>query len=628
MDYGHITERHQKDQTAKWATACCLLILFIHTGLVAQALPITELFTETPLVYIDSPFHQYQMEVAIVLWRDSSLVGFDPWFAAGHTAGVHYNASAKFPAIMATALSPWASPVVAYKLFVFFSGSLAPSLVWLASRIFTLDRVATVFAVLFGMMLWWASALHWYHTAGMVSFVICAYAALPYSAYAIRSLIHPICTLRLLALGAAGALGVLVHPLFPIPVLFATLCLLIPYCRELRIKSLAVILFTVPAISALPNIPWFVETLRQPGWADGSLSPYQKVVDASIIAMEALGQINGASRGAKLNTLLWLLTVCLAFPAIHPKGRKVAIGLTISAITLIIFSAIGAANAFVSTLQPNRFSAAAYLFLVFPAAIALSGAIRGSASTGRFRGLSRLICVAALAGTLFVAGEVSNEASRADTPHYGRPAPEVRGPGGTTRWLSDWILENTSENSRILFETSLGRVHDDAHIAGHLVRVTQREFIGGPYVFMHYAGFWDGNVFGRPIGKFYPTEFEQKLNLYNIEWIIAHSKESRAYFDSLSSLRRIVAHGPVQIYRFLDPAKSFFHKGQGQITSRSVNRLALDQLAGDEVTLKYHWVDGVQADPPTELKPVRLGGDPQPFISLVAPPKSVVLTWR
>src|SRR5215469_10533895 len=111
-----------------WAT---LIAQFI---LVSVTFPINQLTTETPLFYIDSPFHWYEIEVAKGLFAASRIVGYDPYFAAGYIGGVGYNASAKVPAALSIILSAWLTTAVVYKLYVFSAAVLAPACIPLASR--------------------------------------------------------------------------------------------------------------------------------------------------------------------------------------------------------------------------------------------------------------------------------------------------------------------------------------------------------------------------------------------------------------------------------------------------------------------------------------------------------------
>jgi hypothetical protein len=69
---------------------------------------------------------------------------------------------------------------------------------------------------------------------------------------------------------------------------------------------------------------------------------------------------------------------------------------------------------------------------------------------------------------------------------------------------------------------------------------------------------------------------------------------------------------------------SWFMEGEGKIKA-GLNRLELSELKGNEVILKYHWVEGLTASPPIEVQPVKMADDPIPFIKLTHPPAKVTL---
>ncbi|WP_317204504.1 hypothetical protein [Janthinobacterium sp.] len=612
------------------ATLACLLVWGVHALLLSLAFPLSELLTDAPIFHIDAPFHQYQMDVARELWATHALVGYDPWFGAGHVGGVNYNASAKAPALLATLLGPSVATAVAYKLYVFFAALLAPACVFPAMRWLRADAVSVAAATLLGFLLWWISALHWYHGAGMVAFVAAGYAALPYTALAWRGMTGDLRPAVVLALGICGALGILLHPLFPLPVIVTLPFLMLANAKEVRPRAVLLVALLVPLICLLPNIAWMLASIRHPGWSDGALSPFQKAVDIRIVFQEAMGRIEGSARGAKLNPVIWLCVAWALSPATDARMRRVAGAFVAGGVALLLFSAVGAWWPPFGTLQPNRQSAVAYLLLAIPAAIGIGGVCRALGRGGATRYAAGATAAALLAASAFFAVELENEVSTARTPHYGRPAPEVRGVGETARWLAAWIAANTSDEARVLFETSQGRIHDGAHVAGFLARASGREFIGGPYLFMHHADFWDGGVFGRAIGAFSAADFSGQLELYNVGWIVVHSGASKAYLDAQPQMEVLARHGPLAIYRVgyrVGRTASYFLEGRGRVVGRRMGRIELDDVAGEAVTLKYHFVAGLVSDPPAVLQAVYCGGDPQPFIRVLAPARRMTILF-
>jgi hypothetical protein len=163
-----------------------------------------------------------------------------------------------------------------------------------------------VWASTFGFLFWWVSAARWFYTVGMVSFVLSGYLALAFFARLRLLLNGPVAPLAGIALGLCGA-RLLLHPLFPVLVLF----LLLPdvaFQRNHYLSWSAVANGALVAtISLLPNLLWLIPTFGLPVLNDGSDS-YQKAVDAMKIVQEAAGLWTGNAMGSKLNPLLLLLS--------------------------------------------------------------------------------------------------------------------------------------------------------------------------------------------------------------------------------------------------------------------------------------------------------------------------------
>jgi hypothetical protein len=602
-------------------------VLLAQLALVSVAFPITQLITQTPLFYIDSPFHWYQIEMAKGLASTWRLLGYDPYFSAGYVGGVNFNASAKLPAALCTILSPWLSSIVTYKIYCFVSAIIAPPCVPLAARWLRLPRTAALFAAILAILLWWLSSLRWFQTAGMVSFVLASYLALPYAAYVIRYLSEPTPWHAIFLLALAGAAGMFLHPLYPLLVAPLVIALSLSLWRSIDPRRFIAACTVLPMLCVLPNLLWILPTLKYPGFANGDLSPYQKSVDISIVWNEALGRITGDARGSRLNAVIWFGVLWTAAPRLETRVRRIATAITLICVGFIVFAAIGAALPVVGTLQPNRFSSAAYLYLCIPASIGAGAVLDSLSSQGLRRAAGAASAGFLLTALVFFCRELAREVSYADIPHHGERPPEVRGIGDSSAWILSWLEKNTNANARVLFETSAARVHDEAHMAGYYALTSNREFIGGPYPYMHFAGFWDGQLFGRPIEVFRQDDFAEYLKLYNIGWIIVFSDASKRYLDHIAGVSPLDSFGPFRTYVVLG-THTFFLEGSGKVTAQSFNHIELSELAGASVVLKYHYVAGLQSRPPAKIEPLRMPGDPDPFIRIVDPPSHLILEMQ
>lgn len=612
--------------TRAYATLLAITLL-VQFALVAWTFPIGEVLGAKPLFWIDSAYHWYQMTIAAQCVHGSGIVCYDPFFAAGYPAGVTYNWSAKLPALVAR-LGGESSVTTIYKLFAFTSAIAAPVCIPAAARVLRLETRIGVVATIGGFLLWWASVLHWYHTAGMVSFVFASYLALTYVAFVYRYLLDAGGWRTVVALGLSGALAMFYHPLFAIPVGMATLGLIAVRPQTAKSKRLLG-LTAVAGLALLPNLAWIVPMLTFQhafGIDVRNESPYQQVVDLGVLWQELLGRWQGHAQGSKLYAPLALAAAwaCVG-PSVDARDRLVARAFTTGAISLALFASSGATISFIATMQPNRYLPVAYLLLVVPAAM---GVVATSVTLQRRRGAVRVaamfMAVVSVAAGAYGVREVTREISYGDHPHYGEKPPEVKGVGAITDDLVRWISANTDESGRVLLETSPGRVLDNTHSMGYLAAMTGREFIGGPYPYAQFASFWEHTAFRRPIETFTPERFAEYLKTYNVGWIVAYSDRSEAYLDRMPFLTGVARRSPLRAYR-VDLPRSYFLVGRGRVVARRFGSIVLDDLEGDEIVLKYHYVQGMRAIPSVILDKFNVLDDPNPFVRLVHPPRTLTL---
>lgn len=608
---------------------CCAIVgvvVLVQLMLVSLAFPLAELLTDNPLFHIDGAFHWYEMKLAANLAATGNMVGFDPYFNAGHPDGVNYNWSAKFAALLAVLFSPGLSEIRLYKFYAFTSTVLAPTAFALAACVLRLNVVAVITASTLGILMWWLSYFHWYHTAGMVSFVANSYFSILYVALLIRFLRGAGGLPALVALGLMGALALFYHPLFPVPVAVAMLAF-VGFCYdEIERKRLFLLFSVVPLISLLPNLVWLLPMHHyQQVFTVGvdNFSPFSKAVDAHLLWKEALGM---KAFGSKIYPLALFASLWACVAASDPVVRKTCRIFFLVALLLEVLADIGAALPPIAFIQPNRFAPVGYLVLCIPAAVGVQTMMHVARTTsGRVR---RWLSIGSF-GLILIAGgilivELVREVRPGDHGHYGASPPDVKPLGQDSRWIIEWLRNNTTRDGRILFETSQARVHDQAHMAGYYAYSADREFIGGPYPFWHFAGFWDGWLFGKPIEAISHMQLKEYFSLYNISAIIAHSHRSKSYLDSVPGIEVAENHGQFRAYKIAQPL-TYFLKGRGTVEARGHNYLILNELRGPLVLLKYHYIPGMRSDPPALLQGVTLMDDPNQFVQIVNPPQRLRL---
>lgn len=600
-----------------------LTVLLLQFVFLSYAFPLGELFSTLPLTTVDNAFHQFQTFLAIDLANQGKIVGYDTHFAAGYVGGVTFNASAKFPAFIAWLLNGVLNPVITYKLYVFFSALLAPLCLPLAARLLYLDLLTTWIATLFGLLLWWASGFHWYHTVGMVSYVFMAYFSIPYCAGIYRVLQADHQWSLSILLGVFGAGAFFLHPFFPVAIAFFVVLLHAFNRHEYPLKRSIFPLLVIVVIAILPNLIWFLTMVSSPSFADAGASPYEKVVDPMTMWWEITGRWTAHAIGAKIYPLLAVLAAAGSWFGVASLKAFTRTSLGVWA-ALILFSSVGAAIPFIGPLQPNRFSTMGYLFLVLPASMGLASFLRFVVARGWRPGFAVVPMVVLFPLSVLVAKEFSHEVSSIPTGRYGKPPPEVQGLGENNKALLQWITEHTSKSGRILFETSSGRIHDGSHISGLLAYLSDREFIGGPYVFLFFAGSSDGHVFGKPIQSIDEAVFQRYLDTYNIGWVMAHTPESIAYLNSSPTLKQVAQIGVEHIYQANRPL-SYILAGQGDVEVRDRALVVHVPVVNKPVLLSYHYIPQLNADDGSVITPVHINDDPKPFIELSPKSNTVVL---
>ena len=609
---------------SKGAWLPLLAAMLLQLALQAWFFPVSELFSAKRLVYIDAPFHQYQMEVARALCAEHLLLGYDPYFAAGYQAGVTFNASAKIPALLACAVGSPAAVAPIYKLFSFSMGVIAPALLVLAGALIGLPRRVLWVLLAAGLLMWWTGPMRWYHTAGLVSWVASAFLAIPYALAAVQVAMRP-STWRLMAVAVVGALGMLLHPLFPLEVLMIALPLLVlTWRRDVPLLRFLAAAAFICAVVLLVNGPWLQASLSAPSYASIP-GPHQRSVDPLLAAHELVGSAETAAGGSRF--YLALLAGAVAAMLLSAGDLRRRLGALVAGTAIIlIWASIGGLSMAIGVLQPNRFSALAWLVLVVPACWGWSALLdRTLAGTGVARLAAAGAALAiALLGLVFVR-EAWVEIFTTRPGRYAVPRPEVKGAGQLSQAIVDFLQQHTDNSARVYFETSLGRIHDRGHMAGLYALATNREFIGGPYPFTDFANAWDATAFGQALPALSTSALLKHLDLYNVKWMLCHSSACRQAMAALPGVLLVADLGLVTAYE--RPIQgNYFASGAGRVVRRCFNLVELETEGAGEMVLKYHWVPGMVSVPPATIERRDLLPGARPFVVLRDPPRHLVLT--
>ncbi len=191
-----------------------------------------------------------------------------------------------------------------------------------------------------------------------------------------------------------------------------------------------------------------------------------------------------------------------------------------------------------------------------------------------------------------------------------------------------WIKQNTTSESRILFENS-GRVtyhkHNGGHLPGLLSFYTNREFIGGPYPYGRgFTNFYEGRLFARPIEQFSFHQLKEYMELYNIKWIISFYPSAVECFNSYPEYFIFKEKiGDFSIY-VVNREPNYFIKGEGSIKA-DFNNIELSEIKGEEIIIKYHWISTLKTKPERSIGAVKMLEDPSGFIKIINPPATLLI---
>jgi len=596
---------------------------------VSYTFPISELFSSNIAGYIDNPAHLYRIFAAVNLAETNNLIGYDPFFGAGVPVGMDQNPAAKVPTLIAI-LFPFISPIIAWKLYIFVSAVIAPICLPITAKLFKLDTGTQIFASIFGILIWWVSMFHWFHTAGLVSFVLASFLSLPFLGLLYRFITDTFSLKLGVGLSIFGMLGILVHPLFPLPIVFCGLGILIIERKNIDLLKASFIFAVIPILSLAPHLIWLIPRYFDKIYISAPRAHVdQSLVGLSIMMKEMLGQWDYPAHGTRAYPLIIIAAISAAIFIKDKFIRKITLLFLTVGFFLELYSFTAAYSRQLAIFtQPNRFSPVGYLFLVIPASIGVVELIKSVLNNSKsLLNIKAPIGFLGILSILFLLNinEIRREISYQNFGHIGKTPPEISTDLEYTNYISNWIKENTKNDARILFENSTARIHDGGHLSGYLAYSTNRQLIGGPYPSKHFVSFWNGHAFGKPINDITKETFEQYLDLYNVGWAIAFTEDSKNYLEKLDGVELMSSFKMLNFYALSNEGRSFFIKGNGRVTEATHNRIELEDLVGEKIIIKYHYLKGLESSPPIEINSTKFMDDENGFITLHNPPAKLTL---
>jgi hypothetical protein len=614
-----------------FAAGICLLHAF---GLVSLFAPLQGLFDAQPLIDQDWGLHFHHLNSLGAFWRqDHAVWGYNPFFMAGYPSNTIQDLSIKFFEFIALALSAVAlTPLQWFKISAFAATASVPCMMYFSARnFFVADdfrNLAAVLAAALGTLYWWNSLPREMFFYGMIGFPLAAYLSVLEVSLFYRLAAHPE-KLGWQQLGwVAFALVILPLHIQSIVICLPPMIVLLILQPRLLTARLLILLAATAALSLLVNAPWLMAAIAHRGDDASSTIVDQLPVfartDPLTVFLDYFGPKGLWSfRPSFMEKGFRLVLLVLGLLGIRKltAGDRRAVGIMLASASIALFMVtyFGALAPFMKSWQPLRFKVPLDLFLAVGAAYgATTWLIAPRASRPRL--------VPALLGC----GLATFAINLAQTESTGRLQlrsqliPELSA-------IVEWIGRETPTNARLLFEESgdeSGFVYDRTYLSSLLPSLTGRQLIGGPINLYndrhHFAEFHSGKMFKKNVQSISDEELRNYLRLYNIGAVVAFDPASIERLQSIPGLVTIEQRvGPIHLMKVNQPL-TWFLAGEGKVKA-DFNRLELSDLKGNEVTLKFHWVEGLTAEPPTNIEPVRMADDPIPFIKLINPPSGLTL---
>lgn len=187
----------------------------------------------------------------------------------------------------------------------------------------------------------------------------------------------------------------------------------------------------------------------------------------------------------------------------------------------------------------------------------------------------------------------------------GRPAADavVRlGLDPTEQELVAVLREQTTTQARILWEERAGEAVSWPAL---LPLWTERYYIGGLHAPLEhaYCVLRDGRWLGRPLERWSDGELEERLQRFNIGWVVARTEQSEGRWQRYPGVRLLWRGGSgverVAVFA-LPRSGSYVLSGRVARLTASVERIVLEEAEPDadgSVVLSLHWQAGMRVSP-------------------------------
>ena len=614
-------------------------VLALHVALTLYNMPLKVAFSGEPVTSFDYDTH-YEQTVRVIEalegWGKSWC--WDPHLNAGFPNGTIFDADNKAHELLTYALFKLGvSMPVGYNLFILIGHLLAPFLLYFACRLMRGGQAASIIAAFLGSMVWnFDSMTRWAWWVGMISYGMAA--TLAPLAFA---LFYRYVTDRkwwcLAVLAVVLPVAHLVHPYTFMILVIPVGVLYVMVIKKLRPIDHALIM-GVAAVTVLANLYWLLVAFQFFKYV--TRSDIYGLVHAWALLTDYLGLISNTENQALVGMrtgwrfAIWALAVfgmVLWRRDRDDRFRPFAFGLGF----MFVISYLGKYIPGVTMIQPYRHVIPLAFFAIIPAAIYLPRAVRDITREKLRPAVRNIMIVLAVVAlphlvrdAIFFIPQLKPVIER---PEAGLPNITDTLGFGSIGWpdqqqyrhglpridyraLRRWVLEHDDGSGRFLvYWWTVGE---------YLAWSTNAQVMGGFRLINLKHG--QANLFRKYYYKPPPSDYLRKyIKTYAIKYLIVtgprrpieERKDVIKGFDFIAPAHRIY---------ITDENPSFFMKGGGKVKA-SVNKIEVTDASGDEIILKYHFLDTFECSPGCRVERHPLDNDEVGFVKVANPPKDFVI---
>ena len=624
----------------RWIPALVLLaVLGLHAGLTIYNLPPRVVFSGQPVTSFDYDTH-FGQTVRVVQglsgWGKSWV--WDPHLNAGFPNGTIFDADNKAHELFCWLLGLLGvSLPVAFNLFILLGHLMPPLALFAAVRILRGSEAAAIAAALMASMVWnFDSMTRWAWWVGMISYGMAA--ALAPLAFALLYRYLEEGRLRhVLWLWVVLPVVHLIHP-------YAFVVLAVPMTAAYvaafrRLRPLSHVLVAMAGVlTVLANLYWLIVAFKF--WRFITGSAVYGMADVWFILTDYLGLVANTENQSLLGMrsgwrfLVWTLAVMAVILWRKEKDRRF-LPFLLGMGWLFLLSYLGKYVSLTRNMQPYRHVIPLTFLAAAPAAaylVHMAGEVRAGKLAPAVRNLLIVLVVVALPHLLRDAIYfIPQLKPTIERPEPGLPNISDTLGFGSIGWpdqqqyrhglpradywaIRKWVVRNDDGSGRWLVQWWV--------VGEFLAWSTNAQVIGGFRLINLQYGF--ANIFRLYYYKPPPRDyFADYIKRYAIKYLIVTGGMApiEKHKDLIKGIHFIP---PAHRIYMTDASPSWFARGSGRVKV-SVNRIEVSDAVGDEIVLKFHYLDTFVCTPNCRVEKSPVPGDPVGFVRVSHPPASFVI---